>query len=145
MSITVNEKLEELCNSIPAKLRKISSEDLLFKPSPEKWSKKELIGHLIDSAATNHQRFVRAQFETPVIYYEQDNWVSLQHYQSEEIETIINLWEAYNRHLAHVINHIPTLKLSELSIGKDGKAYTLEFLIQDYLTHLEYHLNQILD
>ncbi len=59
-------------------------------------------------------------------------------------ETIVNLWEAYNRHLAHVIKNIPAEKLNQTSIGKDGNAATLQFLAEDYLSHLEYHLNQIL-
>ena len=143
-TLEISAKLRDLCTAVPARLRNLSAEEWLAKPAPDKWSKKELLGHLIDSATNNHQRFVRTQFQRPVIYYEQDNWVSLQHYQSEDVETIINLWEAYNKHLAHVIKHIPAEKLTEVSVGKDGKPCTLEFLVDDYLTHVEYHLNQIL-
>ena len=121
----ISSKLIGLCDTIPAILKTISAEEFSLKPVPHKWSKKEILGHLIDSAANNHQRFIRAQFETPVIFYEQD------------------LWEAYNRHLAHVIEQIPQQNLSKTSIGKDGTACTLEFLINDYLNHLEFHLEQI--
>lgn len=145
MTAPVIEKLIYLCDTIPAKLRQFSEQQLLFKPAPDKWSKKELIGHLVDSAANNHQRFVRAQFETPVIYYEQDLWVSIQNYQKENTELLISLWEVYNRHLAHIIQNIPQENFPRTSIGKDGRHSTLEFIVHDYLSHLEYHLDQILD
>ncbi|MBC7913560.1 MAG: DinB family protein [Pyrinomonadaceae bacterium] len=143
MQVQISNKLIFLCDTVPAKLRKLSPEQLSLKPSPEKWSKKQLLGHLIDSATNNHQRFVRAQFETPVVYYEQDLWVNLQHYQEEDIETIISLWEVYNRHLAYIIKHIPNKDLIKSTIGRDAKMYTLKFIVKDYLSHLEYHLEQI--
>ena len=99
-------KLIGLCDTIPKILKTISAEEFSLKPVPHKWSKKEILGHLIDSAANNHQRFIRTQFETPVIFYEQDLWVSIQNYQSESPELLIFLWEAYNRHLAHVIEQV---------------------------------------
>ena len=139
----ISRKLIGLCDTIPAILKTIPAEEFSLKPVPHKWSKKEILGHLIDSAANNHQRFIRAQFETPVIFYEQDLWVSIQNYQSESPELLIFLWEAYNRHLAHVIEQIPQQNLSKTSIGKDGTVCTLEFLINDYLNHLEFHLEQI--
>lgn len=129
---------------MPKQLSLLSDKDLSFKTSPEKWSKKEILGHLIDSAANNHQRFIRTQFEKPTIYYEQNHWVSLQEYQLEDLEILISLWEMYNRHLAHVIKHIAPQNLSRTSIGRDGKESTLQFLAEDYLNHLEHHLNQIL-
>jgi hypothetical protein len=138
------EKLKEICASVPLALKQFSEEELKFKPAPGKWSKKELLGHLIDSATANHQRFVRAQFETPLVFYDQDNWVSVQDYQEEDTELLISLWESYNLHLAHVIRHIPHDKLQRTSIGKDGKHHTLKFLIKDYISHLEHHLKQLL-
>jgi hypothetical protein len=138
------EKLNGLCSSVPATLRQFSEEELTLKPSPGKWSKKELLGHLIDSATINHQRFVRAQFETPVVFYDQDKWVNIQAYQEENSTLLITLWETYNRHLVHVIKQIPQDKLLRTSIGKDEKHLTLEFLIEDYVNHLEHHLKQLL-
>ena len=148
MSITpsqISDKLTILCQASSARLNEILDDEFSFKPSPEKWSKKEILGHLIDSAANNHQRLVRAQFETPTVFYEQNQWANLQHYQTEDREIIINLWESYNRHLAHVIKHIPTENLKKLTIGRDNSKYTLEYVIEDYLNHLQHHLNQILN
>ena len=143
MNKAISLKLTNLCDTIPAKLKLIPEEEFGSKPFANKWSKKELLGHLIDSAANNHQRFVRAQFEVPVVYYNQDLWVNLQNYQNENTALLINLWEAYNRHLAHVIYQIPSGNLLKTTIGKDGKENTLEFIIEDYLNHLEHHLTQI--
>lgn len=140
----ISTQLVTLCNIVPAKVKLIPELEFSLKPSVDTWSKKEILGHLIDSAVNNHQRFIRAQFETPVIYYEQDLWVSIQNYQSESSELMISLWEVYNRHLAYVIEHIPNHNLSKTSIGKDGISHTLKFLIEDYLNHLEYHLKQII-
>lgn len=145
MTTQISDRLSILCNTIPSRLRQISEHEFTFKPSLEKWSKKELLGHLIDSATNNHQRFVRAQFETPTIFYQQNEWVTVQRYQIEYSETLIQLWEAYNRHLAHVIKEIPFESLQNIIIGRDGDKYTLEYVVEDYLTHLEYHLAQILN
>lgn len=124
MNKTVSLQLTNLCDTIPAKLKLISEEEFCSKPFANKWSKKELLGHLIDSAANNHQRFVRAQFEVPVIYYNQDLWVSLQNYQNESTQLLIKLWEAYNRHLAHIIHQILQHHLLKTSIGRDEKEHT---------------------
>jgi len=145
MTEIIANKINALCNTVPAKLRMIPEEHLCLKQSPDKWSKKEILGHLIDSATNNHQRFVRAQFETPVIYYDQNHWVKLQNYQQENTEILINLWEIYNRHLVHVVNQIPHRVLLKTSLDKMGNSNTLKFLIEDYLNHLEHHLNQIIE
>jgi hypothetical protein len=116
------------------------------RPAPGKWSPKEIVGHLVDSAANNHQRFVRAQ-EAPDQHfpgYAQDHWVAAQDYQSRDWEPLIDLWQAYNLHLAHVIRAVPAEKLeTRLRVG-DGEPVTLGWLIGDYLRHLRHHVEQIL-
>ncbi len=116
-----------------------------LKDDPSKWSVKEVLGHLIDSAANNHQRFVRAQEGDVLSFpkYEQDHWVRAQAYSEASWAEMIELWRLYNRHLAHVILQIPADKLEvECSIGP-YEPVTLEFLIEDYLDHLRHHLKQI--
>lgn len=120
-------------------------DDLNFskKISPDKWSKKEIIGHLIDSATNNHQRFVRGQFENkPQIVYDQNNWNVYNFYQQIDKNQIIDFWVIYNKQLLELIKRIPPENLQlECFVGE--KSLPLEFLITDYVDHLEHHLKQV--
>lgn len=141
-------------NSIPEKVKAIPENELSRKPGHDKWSKKEILGHLCDSAFNNHSRFVRAQFEPQpfkLARYEQNEWVKLNGYQLMESSEVINLWIALNRQIINVIAAIPEAKLAILC-GLGDAAFqegevdkTLLWLIEDYLVHLEYHLKQIVD
>jgi hypothetical protein len=127
------------------------------KSSPEDWSPAEVLGHLIDSAANNHQRFVRAQFTDDLVFagYEQNQWVSSQKYSDERWSEVIQLWGAYNLHLLHVVSVIPEDVLTKARsphtfdkiafnpVDRNDPA-TLEYLIRDYVDHLRHHLDQIL-
>ena len=128
-------------------LAEISESDSKKKSAPEKWSKKEILGHLIDSAANNHQRFVRAQLssELHIPDYEQQIWVATQRNQSEPWANLIQLWKSYNLHLLHIISTIPESALGNYCIIGDNKPVTLEFVIEDYVRHLRHHLEQILE
>ena len=107
------------------------------KPAPNKWSKKEILGHLIDSAANNHQRFMRLQLQTEISLpgYDQDDWVRLNHYQQRTWNEIVTLWSAYNRHLASVIESLDDSALGHVWHSPDGDV-TLEFIASDYVRHL---------
>lgn len=141
---SVSEKLLSYCDRVPVALRVLKEDELEVKISGDKWSKKEILGHLIDSASNNLHRFVRGRYEdSPAIFYDQDEWVRLQGYQAERLDVLVDLWESSNRHLAHVIKNIPKEDLSRTCIGRTGEKYSLEFLIDDYLRHLEHHLKQI--
>ena len=120
------------------------------------WSRKETLGHLIDSAANNHQRFVRAQFTDDLVFpgYEQDQWVSTQKYNDAAWPNLIQLWSSYNLHLLHVVSSIPvdiltrprekhSLDQIAFNLVDKSRATTLEYLIRDYVDHLRHHLNQI--
>jgi hypothetical protein len=115
-----------------------------LKPSPEKRSKKEILGHLVDSAANNHQRFVRLQLQHELTLpgYEQDGWVRLGRYQHTPWTDIVALWAAYNRHLATIIESFDQGALGHVWHSPDGDV-TLELLATDYVTHLKHHLGQI--
>lgn len=109
------------------------------------WSRKQILGHLIDSAANNHQRFVRAQIEdelkTPG--YAQEAWVATERFENREWIELVQFWLAYNRHLLHLMLHVPSEKLRSLvRIGGDGPV-SLEFVMIDYVRHLKQHLEQI--
>ena len=116
------------------------------KPRPEKWSKKEILGHLVDSAQNNLQRLIRTQYEeVPKIVYQQDTWVRLADYQSYKRADLLDLWIVLNKHYAHLLRVMPQDVLGRLSdVGqKEPQVHTLEFIAEDYLKHMLHHLNQI--
>ncbi len=137
-------RLEYLCNTIPTLLEKIEEPAFSLRPSPTKWSKKEILGHLIDSATNNHQRFVRAQFEEiPKIVYDQDNWNEFSYYQKLDKQQLVNFWTVYNLQLAALVRNISPENLQRECITSDNEKHTLTFLFNDYVEHLEHHLRQI--
>lgn len=115
------------------------------KARPEAWSIKEIVGHLIDSAANNHQRFVRAQLTSEFAFpgYEQDDWVQLQGYQERPWLELMQLWALYNHQLAHTIRRIPESALRVTCRIGTNEPVTLHYLVEDYLVHLRHHLKQI--
>ena len=146
---------EETIRDAAVRLQKISEEDSA-KHKGDEWSRREILGHLIDSATNNHQRFVRAQFKDDLVFpgYEQEQWVSSQKYNDEPWPDLIELWRAYNLHLVHVVSVIPENVLTQprekhsldqiaFNMVDQGKPATLEYLIRDYLDHLKHHLDQI--
>lgn len=125
------------------------------RPDKGGWSAKEVLGHLIDSAAVNHQRFVRAQWQDLVFAgYAQDDWVCAQHYQKAPWIELVALWREYNRHLARVMAAIPVEvrlreqrrhNLHEIAMhpAPADEPATLDYLMRDYVQHLQHHLAQI--
>src|SRR3984957_19299202 len=109
------------------------------------WSRREVIGHLIDSASNNHQRFVRAALQASLDFpgYDQAGNVRLQAPQEADWALLVLLWAAYNRYLAHVIARLPAAKLETVCRIGSGDPVTLGFIASDYLTHMVHHLRQI--
>lgn len=122
-----------------------------------KWSPKEIIGHLIDSASNNHQRFVRAQFTDDLVFagYEQEGWVRVQNYQGEDWAELVQLWRLYNQHILHLMSLVPEETRMKLrykhnlqQIASDSlsenEPVTLDWFMRDYVEHMKKHLKQIL-
>jgi hypothetical protein len=147
----------ETVDTSAARLRALSSAEAAVRPAPGKWSRKEIIGHLIDSATNNHGRFVRAQLEDDLIFdgYEQAEWVGVQRYQAREWAELVLLWQSLNHHLAHVMETTETNALTKPRArhNLDRLAWqpvrateptTLEYFMRDYVRHLKHHLRQAL-
>ncbi|HZU30736.1 MAG TPA: DinB family protein [Candidatus Angelobacter sp.] len=128
-------------------LLKLDNADTTARPAPGKWAKKEILGHLLDSASNNHQRFVRATllgatFTFPG--YDQNSLVDLQRFADIDWDFLVDFWANYNRFLAHVMNSLPAEATTiTCNIGNNPPA-TLEWIASDYVAHLKHHLNQIL-
>ncbi|HKO95763.1 MAG TPA: DinB family protein [Pyrinomonadaceae bacterium] len=140
-----------------AQLQKISEEQSERPRAEGKWSAKQVIGHLIDSAANNHQRFVRAQFTDELVFagYAQEDWIRVQHYQQESWSELVQLWKLYNQHIAHLMSFVPDEARAKLrskhnlhEIASDlisvDEPVTLDFFMRDYVDHMKKHLGQIL-
>ena len=144
---TIATQLDSIINEHISALRSLTDDELKYKPSPAKWSRKEILGHLIDSASNNHQRFVRLQIDNEIVLpkYKQDEWVAVQRWQQKNWEEIIALWKLYNQHILHIFQHIDESKLfNTVTLGdEEDEIYTLQFLIDDYVDHMEHHLKQI--
>ncbi|WP_343849712.1 DinB family protein [Algoriphagus jejuensis] len=118
------------------------------KTSPNKWSKKEILGHLIDSGINNLQRFNEIQFATkpyPIRPYDQDQLVRANYYQEASVDELCGFWKAINLRIQQVILRQTELTLAYPILLGSGETKDLAFLIRDYVDHLEHHLNQILD
>lgn len=138
-------RLKNHIDKVPAKFAEFSDDEASTSPAPGKWSKKDILGHLIDSACNNHSRFVRSAFEPEpitLVKYAQDDWVSIQNYTGENTADIVALWKAYNQHILNILSVFPEDKLS-VKWNIAGDEYTTEWLIIDYVDHMDHHLNQI--
>jgi len=116
------------------------------RPASGAWSAREVIGHLIDSACNNHRRFIVGRSADVAAFdgYNQDDWVSRQHYNEVPWRELVALWTSYNRHLAHVIGRTPPAALAHAAAAPDGRgSVTLGFIMEDYVRHLRHHLDQL--
>jgi len=127
-------------------LQQADEKSYLFKVSANKWSKKEILGHLVDSAQNNISRFIVAQYEdVPKIVYKQDSWVAISDYQNYPIGDLITLWRLLNNHAAIILSNT-NLEISQRKCDTNGaEMHSIEWLANDYIKHLLHHLHQILE
>lgn len=152
------EDFRETIVNATARLSDMTSEQSRRSNAPDDWAPIEILGHLVDSAANNHQRFVRAQFTDDLVFpgYEQEEWVSAQKYRDESWADLIQLWRSYNLHLLHLASVIPSAVLTKprekhnldqiaFKLVPQNEPATLEYFIRDYVDHLRHHLDQIFE
>jgi hypothetical protein len=137
--------LEKIIHTYARRLAAVPEAVYAANAGPGKWSKKEILGHLVDSAQNNIRRFIVAQYEdNPTIRYAQDDWVRLSGYQTYPLEDLVTLWIMLNRHIAIVLRQMsPAAAERMCSMG--GQPQSLEWVAADYCNHLLHHLHQILD
>jgi hypothetical protein len=144
-TLELSAELLRVVNFAEEKCRRVSAEESNAPILAGGWSRKQVIGHLIDSASNNHQRFVRALLQDSLEFpsYEQNGWSRVQAVEEADWLLLVALWTSYNRYLAHVIAHLPPAKLDvPIRLGQN-EPMTLNALAEAYLRHLLHHLGQI--
>jgi DinB superfamily len=145
MQIIIHE-LQEVVQEYKQKMSAIPNDQFIAKPLPKKWSKIEVLGHLIDSAQNNLRRFICGQYESPpaLISYDQDFWVAINQYSVASKEDIIQLWTLLNERIVSVLQAMPGNAYEKSCPIVTGGHQTLQWFAEDYVKHLKHHLNQIL-
>jgi len=139
------QSLHELIERLPERLAALPHDKVETKPSPGAWSAKEELGHLLDSAANNHQRIVRTQLEEKPAMpgYDGDEWVAFHRYQQREWKTLIGLWVALNRQLLAAAEAAPDSAWSRTCTIANSAPLTLQFVFDDYVHHMLEHLRHM--
>lgn len=138
--------LEAYLRDVPRQMRQFSHDEISRPRSEGKWSRLQILGHLCDSAVNNLSCFIQAQSRPEplvVTSYNQETWVEAQQYISAPVENVVNLWVSLNQSVIRVVSHMPAAGLARSCQLPDGGTVTLEWLIRDYLRHMEHHLGQI--
>lgn len=142
------ERLRAMLELLNARFVEFDDNELSHPLQPGGWSRKQILGHLLDSAANNHRRFVLCRLEAapyPIMFYDQDGWVACGAYQSAPAQELLQLWTLYNQQLARLLAHLPADALSHRCQFDNGYAVTLGWLVEDYVVHLEHHVRQIIN
>ena len=150
-AIELNDAIDRLASnigSLPGRISKFSSKEMLWKPAPGKWSKQEILGHLIDSAINNLKRFTEIQFlpqPYSVISYKQNELVIVNNYQNLPLQHLLDLYQVLNRQIVFIVRNIPVEKLDyPVDPQYESKELkTLSWIISDYVAHMEHHFRQI--
>ncbi|MCP4604403.1 MAG: DinB family protein [Proteobacteria bacterium] len=145
----LRKEIESIVGEWSSRLNGFSNEIISNRRNNQNRTVRQILGHLVDSAANNHHRIVRLQYVTDLDFpdYRQDNdrWIAIQNYQSEDFKQLVTLWESYNLHLVHVIENVYEGCLNNTWKDFEGNEETLKTVIEGYLWHLNLHLKEIED
>jgi hypothetical protein len=131
---------------VEVKLKSLTESELSFKKSTESWSKKEILGHLVDSAQNNIRRMVVGQYRANEnIIYDQNIWVNSADYQHYNSNDLIHLFVLLNKHFCIVLKNLPKETYKTLTNwgNEIPELVSLEYVAHDYLKHLKHHINQL--
>ena len=147
--LTVTSGITNLITIWEPKLAKLPPNTITQKWNRQNRTIKQIVGHMIDSASNNHQRMIRLQYNSMLTFpdYRQDNdlWISLQNYQNEDWNNLVQLWKYYNLHMIQVIQSVDQTKLTNYWTDFEGTKVTLQEMIEGYLWHIDLHFNEILE
>ena len=148
------EELRRAIEEATPRLRALGEQSAVPR-SPGKWSPREIVGHLLDSASNNHQRFVRAQLQDDLVFpgYAQDEWVRIGRYADADWDDLVSLCRLLNLQIARVMEGTPdasrqrprpTHNFEVIGVElADGEPATLQHIMTGYVNHLRHHLAQI--
>jgi hypothetical protein len=144
----VAQELQQIVRKYTEVFNDLSEKEFSQKTRSDKWSRKEVVGHLIDSAQNNLRRFICGQYETtpPHIIYEQDFWVKANGYGNMNSQDVIQMWKLINLQICTVIRSMPAANHTRLcNTGKGTESLqSLKWLAEDYVKHLKHHINQVI-
>jgi len=151
------ETLKDIIEEVYPVFERMSSAQFSEKPSENKWSPKEIVGHLVDSAFNNHRRIIKAESQEDLLFegYDQDEWVARNNYQNRSKKDILELWRISNLHFGESVYSLSKEKLNHKTkvhsyFGwsmipfEEGKEESIVYLIADFVYHTEHHIVQIL-
>jgi len=147
LQISVAQQLQKIIADYSEKLSRLSEEDFSYRSAPGKWSRKEELGHIIDSAHNNLRRLVVSQYENqPGIVYDQNFWVKAFNYHHQPAQQLVMLWKLLNIQFVEVLKTMPEKDFQLLcNTGKDkAELHSLQWLAEDYVRHLLHHLHHLL-
>lgn len=111
---------------------------------------KQILGHMVDSASNNTHRIIHLQYQpTPLIFPDyaslgnNDRWIAIQNYQSENWQNLVNLWKYSNLHIIHVMQNVDESKLGNIWLTATGESVSLIDMMTNYLSHFELHISEI--
>ena len=143
--VHIGVELARVLDAAEIALRRVSEEESGRPVLAGGWSRKQLLGHLIESASNNHQRFVRAALADALEFpaYDTPGSVRVEAVESAGWTMLVDLWASYDRYLVHVIRHLPAAKLDVVCRIGANAPVSLRYLVEDYVRHLVHHLDQI--
>lgn len=143
-------ELQRLIELWEPKLLALKNEQITIPRNSQNRSIKQILGHMVDSASNNTHRIIHLQYgKNPLDFPDyanfgnNDKWIAIQNYQSENWENLVQLWKYSNFHIIHVFENVNPEKLDNEWITALQKKVTLKEMIESYLVHFKLHLSEI--